>query len=824
MERINIDRAWTFRRCFLDTYGMLEYPGEEVNLPHDAMIGTAVSKDAPANVDSGFFMGCTCSYTKYLVIPEEWTNDKIGLYFDGAMMHTTIDINGYKISEHHYGYTPFYVDITDYVSFDRENRITININTGVQPSSRWYTGAGLIRSVSLCHSPKVYIPTDGINVYTKEVTEDTAFLKADVEVGNDTQDNCLAKVSVELWEEGGSRASATAFQTVQINRNSIETAQIALNVKNPKLWDEEHPNLYVVKAKVENTGIYRTHFIKNDMCTCDETSSLFGIRTITVDAVRGLRINNRTVKLKGGCVHHDNGLLGAISLYESEARKVKKLKEVGFNAIRTAHNPPSAALVEACDRLGMYIFDEAFDSWGMAKRPGDFSMYFNYLWEQEMSAFMRRDRIHPSVIMWSTGNEIPERGGLNNGYSLAGKLANTMRSLDGTRPVSNGVCSFWCGLDDHLAKYQSQIQNAKDDEHISWENLTEPFVNGLDVVGYNYLDDEYVRNHELFPDRVILGSENFPKEIGFRWPVVEKLPYVIGDFTWTAWDYIGEAGIGKSVFVEPGDPLIEKGPWAIMPQATSPYPWRLANDADYDITGKMLPQGAYRSVVWGSSATHIYVQHPKNYGKVEIVGMWGFIDVIKSWNFTDYLGKPIEITVFSKAEEVELIINGKPIERKPVAKEKPLPNSVKFVTEYVPGKVEAISYIAGAEVSRDAIVTTKEPVNIVLTPEKKVLKADGHDLTYVEIKIVDEDNRLVPDAEIALKAYISTDSSAEKAYLAGFGTGNPVTEEDYTDEYTVTHRGRGMAVIRSGYEKGEVLLRIESDLLRVSADCKLTVE
>ena len=208
------------------------------------------------------------------------------------------------------------------------------------------------------------------------------------------------------------------------------------------------------------------------------------------------------------------------------------------------------------------------------------------------------------MILWSTGNEIPERGGLNNGYALAEKLAETIRDLDGTRPISNGICSFWCGLDDALARGMNQAQNAGNEgiENL-WEKGTEPFTNGLDIVGYNYMEDLYEKDHEMFPERVILGSENFPKEIGFRWPLVEKLDYVIGDFTWTGWDYLGEAGIGKAVSLAEGDPLLEKGPWALMPQTSSPFPWRTANDADFDITGRRTPQGDYRSVIWGNRET-----------------------------------------------------------------------------------------------------------------------------------------------------------------------------------------------------------------------------
>ena len=800
-----LDEKWTFRRGLLDSLAILQSdPGETVNLPHDGMIGTPVKPDAPAEADMGYFTGDLTNYTKYVRIPEEWKGGCVGLKIDGAMMNAAVEINGYKVGLQHYGYAPFYVDLTDYVTFGADNRITINVNTSMQPNSRWYTGSGLFRGVKLCRGPRVHIVPDGVFVQTREVADGYAFLEAQVEVQNTTLENRLAEVTVSVFKEGEGTVFARTKRVIQINAGKEETARLSLTLAQPLLWDAEHPELYRVKAEAVSLGVYRTHFVKEEITETDEAEVLFGIRTITADAIRGLRINGKTVKLKGGCLHHDNGLLGSVSLYECEARKVRKLKEVGFNAIRTAHNPPSEALLEACDRLGMYVFDEAFDAWGMGKRGGDYHQYFAEQWERDLTAFVKRDRTHPSVILWSTGNEIPERGGLNNGYTLATRLADTIRRLDGTRPVSNGICSLWSGLDDFLAQGQNQEQNSKDGlDAALWERITEPFTNGLDIVGYNYMEDIYERDHEMFPERVILGSENFPKEIGYRWPLVERLPYVIGEFTWTAWDYIGEAGIGKAVYVEKDDPLAEKGPWALMPQFMSPYPWRTANDADFDITGRMMPQGAYRSVVWGSEKTYLFSMHPETFGKEEIISMWGFPAVLSNWNYAGYENRPVELVVFSGAEEVELFVNGRSLGRKAVNQEKPMPNTVRFETIYIPGKVEAVSYRGGKEISRDLLQTSRKPAGIRLHPEKTELAADGHDLLYIGIDIVDPEGVVVTDASVTLRAGVS--GCAE---LAGFGTGNPVTDENYTEGETVSYRGHAMAVLRAGYENGTAIFTI----------------
>ena len=806
MKSICLDKEWTYRKGFLDSVAQLEAdPGETVSLPHDGMIGTPASPGAPAQADMGYFTGGLGSYTRYVTIPREWENCCVTLQFDGAMMNAAVEVNGSRAALQHYGYAPFTVDLTGLVEYGAENRITVNVNTSMQPNSRWYTGSGLYRGVRLLYGPKVHIAPDGIFAMTREVSDGTAFLEVRTEIRNAGGRNCLAEAEAVLVKEGSEEIAGSGKQVIQVNAGTAETARIRFTVDDPLLWSAEEPNLYRVRVRVTDLGEFRTHFEPDEEQTVDEASVLFGIRTITADARRGLRINGKPVKLKGGCLHHDNGLLGAVSLYEAEARKVRKLKEVGFNAVRTAHNPPSAALIEACDRLGMYVFDEAFDAWGIAKRGGDYSQFFADCWEKDLTAFIRRDRSHPSVVLWSTGNEIPERGGLNDGYRLAARLAETVRSLDGTRPVSNGICSFWSGLDDRMAEGQNQAQNAGDGRELLWEKGTEPFAAGLDVVGYNYMEDLYEKDHELYPERVILGSENFPKEIGFRWPLVERLPYVIGDFTWTAWDYLGEAGIGKAVRLEKGDPLLEKGPWALMPQTASPFPWRCANDADYDITGRMLPQGAYRSVVWGSPETHLFSYRPEEYGKEELISMWGFPGVQACWNFEGQEGKPVELLVFSAAEEIEVFVNGESAGRKAVSRERPLPRSVRFETVYRPGRVEAVSYTDGKEVSRAALETAGRPAGIRLTPEKTAMKADGHDLVYVNVDIVDLEGRTVPDAETALLAEVSGCGN-----LAGFGTGNPVTDEDYTEGKTVTYRGRAQAVVRAGYDRGNVTVRISA--------------
>ena len=651
MRSIKINQGWYFGFGVVDLGKRVrgDFGDRIVNLPHDYMIESDVYAEAPSAQASGYYNAGVAHYIREIDIPEDWKEDRIALRLDGAMMNATIEVNGSLAALQHYGYAPFEADITRLVYPGEKNRIYITVNPSMQPNSRWFSGAGLFRGVELVHMPKVHIALGGLYGYTKKIeyhadgTPETAYLKVSADVQNEGAENCLAEVTFSLICDATGETVKTSKTLTQVQPLSTAAAYMTLTVDEPQLWDAEHPTLYRLQATVKHIGTFKTHIIPAAHPTEDTESVLFGIRTIEADVKHGLRINGKTVKLRGGCLHHDNGPIGAVTVYDAEARKVRKMKEVGFNAIRTTHNPPSAALVEACDRLGMYIFDEAFDVWGMGKQPGDYNQYFATDWKKDLTAFVQRDRSHPSVVIWSTGNEITERGGLDDGYVWAVRLAEAIRALDPSRPVSNGICSFWNGLDDQLqaeqmrrwkASAEGGMQNADigGKKDLLWEEYTEGFANGLDIVGYNYMENKYEQDHVMFPERVILGSENYPVEIGMHWPMIEKTPWIIGDFTWTAWDYIGEAGIGKASFYEPGDPRIGN-PWG----AGSPYPWRTANDADFDITGCVRPQGVYRRIVWGSQETAVFSYDPAVIGKVEQLSSWGFPGVWPCWNWQGHL-------------------------------------------------------------------------------------------------------------------------------------------------------------------------------------------
>ena len=858
MREICLDHGWRFG------YGGLSYQnyltgqiGEKtVDLPHDYMVEGDVSPDAPSGRQSGYYHAGRAYYSKVVKIPADWKDQEVFLSFDGVMQNAEVEINQSRAAVQHYGYIPFSVNITKYLYFGETNRITVMVNPGMEPNSRWYAGAGIFRSVRLVVKPRLYLAEDGIYAYTDHIAcgadsrPSYAVLKIFADLRNDGNVDHLADVTAQLrpdpaWEctagenQGTEAAVIRRTQRVQVSAGSSGSALISMTVPDPALWSAENPALYRLKVTVKDVGEFRTHPGEVPEDTPESTDwqeILFGIRTILVDRERGLQINGRSVKLKGGCLHHDNGVIGAASLYDAEYRKMKKMKEAGYNAIRTSHYPPSAALLDACDRLGIYVMDEAFDMWGMPKNNFDYHLFFDTDWKKDLTAYIRRDRSRACVILWSTGNEIPEHGGLGEGYALAPEIAETVRSLDHTRPVTHALCSYFMGLDEKLLQsFQTKAgsnagaQNA-DVIKGTFEEYSWPFVNGLDLVGYNYQDGCYEPDHERYPERVIVGTETFPRRIGTTWALVEKHPYIIGDFTWTAWDYIGEAGIGVAGFVPKENDSTEEleNRKRRMRDQNGTYPWRLANDADFDINGDILPQGIYRRIVWGSPETAVFSYDPENFGKMEIVGGWGFTEVLKRWTWNGAEGKPVQVAVFSAAPAVELFVNGKSVGTK-MQGEAPadeMPDTFVFDTVYEPGEIRAVSLDAeGAVISEDTLETVGKASAIRLVPEKTECIADGHSLIYVGVEITDALGRLIPDAAVPLEAKLScgaaaggpdggseaAEDSEVPAVLAGFGSANPVTDENYQSGWFTSYHGRALAVIRSGYAAGCVKLTVHAE-------------
>ncbi len=806
MLRENIDRAWEFTDGKPSYIPGMNKPGKTIHLPHDFTIETDTYPEAPGGSNTGYYGGGIGTYTKILDIPEEYANKRIMVEFDGVYKNSTIELNGHVVTKHHYGYTPFHADLTPYIKRGKPNRLAVIVNNAAQPNARWYTGSGIYRHVDLLSSPQIHIAPWGIFAHTSHIVNGTAFVIVETTVENHTSTTENVWIDITINKDACGTEAGTGRVKVHALPGEKSIARVMIAVENADIWDIDSPRLYKITAQLSDTDI-----------VLDSDSTTFGIRTISVDTKNGFMLNGRTLNLKGGCIHHDNGILGATSFMDSEYRKLKLHKDNGYNAIRCAHNPPSRDMLDICDRLGLLVINEAFDVWVMEKRAHDYSQYFEEDWMADMESFILRDRNHPSIIMWSTGNEVAERGGLSEGYKWAAKLAAYVRELDPTRLVTHSVCSFFNGLDDEDTEkfYQGVFnQNQEVQSMINldcdfgkniWTDYTEAFVAPVDVVGYNYLSYHYENAINNFPNRVICGTESKPLEIDQYWHDVERFSHVIGDFTWTSYDYIGEAGLGKAEYVEP-----DKVKETMMLSHVSGYPWRLSFDADFDLCGFERPQLAYRRIVWGSDETFIASHNPKNQGKIEVLGRWGWPECENAWSWTGYEGKPVQVDVYSAAEEVELILNGKSIGKKATGKANRF--KAEFELTYEPGTLEAISYTNGNKVSSDMLISAGEPSGIRISPERKELVANGQSLAFAVVEIIDAEGRLVPTAE--MKAIAKVEGVAT---LAAFGTGRPQTTENYTTGEFTSYKGRLLAVVRSGYEAGMAKLSITIEGLKTES-------
>lgn len=805
MKKINLDREWEFMLGEPSNIPGMSGDTKTVNLPHDFMIESEVSADSVNGANTGYYSGATGTYTKWMEIPKEWEEKRILVEFEGAFKDTAVILNGHRMGQHHYGYTPFRVDLSSRLKYGQKNRLAVTVSNDAQPNSRWYSGGGIYRHVNLLLASQVHIAPDGIFAHTSHFVGNDAFVIVETEVENHATKDVDVWVDLHISEKKENSGKYAAEGRIKVHIPAGETgiARTQLRIEDAKIWDVDDPNLYEIYAE-----------LLDGKAVLDRAETTFGIRTITVDSKNGFMLNGRCLKLKGGCIHHDNGILGAASFYESEYRKVLLHKKNGYNALRFAHNPMSTDLLRACDELGILVYNEAFDTWNMPKNRHDFTRHFADEWKEELTAFVKRDRNHPAVIIWSIGNELPEQGGLSDGYRTSAELTACVRDLDPTRFISGALCSFFSGLDDDdsVKFWQSLMEeqepgngalNNLDGKYGKeiWNDYTEAFAAPWDIVGYNYLNYHYEEAGKLFPNRVICATESKPTQMEEYWEGVKKYPYLIGDFLWTSHDYIGEAGIGKTLHAE-------KDETAVMAQKLhyAWYPWRTAGTGDFDLCGFETPQSAYHRIIWGSNETYIACHDPKYFHKTELCGRYGWPECAHSWTWPAELQDDVKVEVYSAAEEVEIYVNGQL-----KGKEKTEHKKAVFYMKYEPGILEAVSLKDGREVSRDSVKTAGSPCGLKITLDKNalsgnILKADGQSLCFAVIEIVDEVGNLVPYAEGKVTAIVEG-----AATLAAFGSARSETEENYTVGSATAYKGKILAIVRSGYEPGEAVLRVLSE-------------
>ncbi|WP_082178396.1 glycoside hydrolase family 2 TIM barrel-domain containing protein [Arthrobacter sp. ZBG10] len=785
MTTTSFNTDWTVRPK-VSPYAQLQAPqdaGTPVTLPHDAMITLPRSEGAVSGGRGAYFPGGVFEYSKAFDIPADFIDRKVSVEFEGVYRDAMIYVNGVFAGQRPNGYSGFVINLDPYLRYGAPN--IIRVDARAHDDSRWYTGAGIYRDTRLIVTSLIHIEHGGLQITTPDVDAERAVVAAGTRVRNDSLRTRTVTVVTRIHgpdgvqvAEGSSPATIRAGESVLVRQR--------LYVPSPSLWNVDSPALYSAAVTViEGTEVQ------------DETASTFGIRVLRLDPQHGLRINGESVKLRGACIHHDNGILGAATIRRAEERRIQLLKDAGFNAIRSSHNPLSPAMLDACDRYGMLVMDETFDMWAEGKSSFDYSLSFPEWWERDVEALVAKNFNHPSVIFYSIGNEILETGD-PLGSNLGRQIAEKVRSLDSTRFVTNGINGFVAALREVVEMMQAHAgQTAPESEggvnglmnsagdfmgQLNASPLvtakTEESFSVLDVAGLNYGDSRYILDKELYPDRILVGSETFPPGIAKYWRLVQDNPQILGDFTWTGWDYLGEAGIGRVQYAD------------VPPVFEAPFPWIAAWVGDLDLTGHRRTMSYYRETVFGlRTRPFIAVQRPENFGRPRLPGMWAWSDTLPSWTWDAADHSPTEVEVYSDAEEIELVINGTSQGRRPCGPDHAY--ICTFDVDYVRGEITAIAYRGGVETARTRLQTVTDEVALTATPDRTTLTADDAELSFIAIEFRDPAGTVATTINRPVTVVVSG-----PAILQGLGSAKPNNSERYDAAEHSSFDGRLLAAIR----------------------------
>ena len=722
-------------------------------------VGPFDSGLSEGGASTGYFVGGTGWYRKHFILMPTDAGKHVTICFDGVYMNSDVWLNGHHLGNHPYGYTSFVYDLTDHLKpAGQENVLAVRVRN-IGKNSRWYSGSGIYRHVWLTVRDLVHVPVWGVFVSTPEVSKSYARVQVATVIENSRDGATAIRLRTRVLD-ADSKAVATQDTDVRIPAGQKQEFTQTLSVNNPVLWSLDNPALY--RAEVE---------LIEDQSVLDQYETTFGIRTLRFSIEKGFELNGEVVLLKGGCMHHDNGPLGAAAIDRAEERRVQLVKEYGYNAIRCSHNPPSPAFLDACDRYGILVMDEAFDCWEEGKNSEDYGKYYNDWWQRDLQSMILRDRNHPCVIMWSIGNEIPQRGD-ERGFAIAEQLSDEVHRLDPTRPVTEAVCALWDGR--------------------PWSSVQKMFT-FLDIGGYNYLWQQYAPDHEKFPERIMVGTEAYALEAFENWQAVLDHPYVIGDFVWTSWDYLGETGLGHAVLDN-------------EPSANN-LPWFNAWCGDVDICGFKKPQLYYRDVIWGNAKINLAVHNPVQEGRREIVSAWGWPDECQSWTWLGYEGQPMDVTVYSSCPSVRLELNGSEIATRTM-NDKMI---ARFKVPYQPGELRAVGMADGQIVASTILRTAGKPKAIRLTADRSTIHADRNDLAYITVEIIDEQGKIVPNAEITVRCTVSGVGE-----LAATGSGAPNDAASFQKPLRKTWQGHCLAILRPKGDAGKITLKAEADGLKAA--------
>lgn len=724
-----------------------------LDLPHDWSIEGKIEKTNPMGGAGGYFPAGEGWYRKTFKVPSDWKGKRVTICFDGVYMNAEVFINGKSLGMHPYGYTAFNLDLTPYLEFTKPTIIAVRVDNSKQINCRWYSGSGIYRHVWVRVTQPLNLKQWSTFITTPEVSIQKAVVQIQTVIKNETDQQQIIQLESEL---SGSKATTA----VQLAANSEKEVLQTLTVLKPNLWAPENPKLYPVKVRIRQ-GINTHH---------EETFNI-GIRSLNYSAEKGFELNGKTIKINGGCVHHDNGCLGAAAFDRAEERRVELLKSGGFNTVRTSHNPPSEAFLNACDRLGLMVIDESFDGWKTSKNPFDYASIFNDWWQRDLESMVLRDRNHPSIIMWSIGNEIIERVE-PQAVETAKMLAGCIRKMDPTRPVTSAMTTWSQG----------------------WE-IFDPLMAAHDVCGYNYFLHFAESDHKRVPSRIILQTESYPKEAFKNWKAVKNQDYVIGDVVWTALDYLGESAIGRNYY--PGE--VKGEHWE-----HDYFPWHGAYCGDIDLMGWRKPISHYRNLLWNNTEKlYMAVKEPNpDNGKIQET-MWSVWPTWESWTWPGREGKEIKVEVYSKYASVRLYLNDKLINELPTTLAQEF--KATFSLPYEPGNLKAVGVSNGKELESTVLKTAGKASKIKLTPDRTKLKSDGQDLSFVIVELVDQNGILQPNVDNQLTFKVEG-----PGVIVGVDNANLQNADSYVGNTRKAWHGRAMVVLRATHENGSIKLTVST--------------
>lgn len=744
--RENFDFNWLFTEQDVEhgeNVSLDDSHWQSVDLPHDWDISHAPDVSAPSGNDGGYFPGGIGWYRKHFLASAP--RGRVRLHFEGVYQRCEVYVNGQLVGTHSYGYTPFSLDVTEKINtyttpegLKKDNRgfkptersvtnvdniIAVRVDNSAQPNCRWYSGSGIYRHVWL-------------ETFEDDAIDDPEklFIRTG-ELFGVSEDGTRADSASVLISYAGEPEERRVFRDVQ-------------------LWSPTTPVLYDI--------------------TVGKLRMKHGFRTISFDSTDGFRLNGQPILLNGACVHHDDGILGSRAFDAAEVRKVRLMKEAGFNLLRTAHNPPSSAFISACDSLGMLVIDEAFDGWLTQKTAHDYHESFDTDCESDLSSLVLRDRNHPCVVAWSIGNEVIERKEIKV-IQTARRLKSAVLRLDDTRPVTEALCSW-------------------DDD---WE-IFDPHAEVLDIVGYNYMMHKHASDHERCPQRVMWQTESYPRDAFLNFQRTSQNSYIIGDIVWTGLDYLGESGIGQ--FYHEGEPSGEH-------YQGKHFPFHGAYCGDVDITGWRKPISHYRQLLWQpDSAPVVYmaVREPAEYHGGVSETLWSVWPTWESWNWPGWEGKPIDVEVYTRAPRVQLFLNGELVgtQRVDIASE----FKAVFTLPYRPGSLRAVAMSEnGDEMGDFSLVTSSEPTAFRLTAETSGLRANGEDVAFVTLEVVDAEGNLVTDSEISVEISVTGEGK-----LLACGSANMAASEAYASPQVKTWQGRALIAVRSTRKAGTLTVKAQS--------------